>query len=579
MKKTQIPTILGAIAGDVIGSVYEHKNLKSTHFDLYNSSCIFTDDTILTIAVADTLLHQKDFAKTIWKYGNEYPDYGYGGNFRNWLESEDLLPYGSYGNGSAMRVSPVGFFYDDLQNVLEVAKKSAEVTHNHPEGIKGAQAVAVAVFLARTGSSKQEIKEYITSNFDYDLDFTLDEIRENYEFDVSCQGSVPQSIRAFLESSDFESAIRLGISIGGDSDTVACIAGSIATAFYKEIPQEITDFVLDKLPKNFIELIEKFDAYIASKSYQSIVKSALFGIAVGDALGVPVEFHSREELKENPVKEMIGFGTYNQPAGTWSDDSSLSFCLAEGLCQPYSLQKISENFEKWYYENHWTPHGEVFDIGIATRLAIKKLANVDSPVDAGGTDEKSNGNGSLMRILPLLFYLKDKEINQRFERVREISSITHAHVRSVIACFYYIEFALKLLENQDKFEIYEKLKSEIPEFLRHISIFQDEIKIFDRLFNQNISELDESKIQSSGYVLHTLEASIWCLLNSNSFEETVLKAVNLGEDTDTTGAVVGGLAGLLYGWERIPSIWIQSLANYKEIENLAEQLADATDLN
>lgn len=252
-------TIIGAVIGDVIGSVFEWNNVKTTEFELFNPHCEFTDDTVLTIAVADSILNRKDFAKTIWEYGRKYPGRGYGGHFVQWLMEDDLKPYGSYGNGSAMRVSAVGFAFQDLETVLKIAKQTAEVTHNHPEEIKGAQATAAAIFLARQGKSKKVIKEYITSTFGYNLDFTLDEIRPVYEFDVTCQGSVPQAIVAFLESSDFEGAIRLAISIGGDSDTIACITGGIASAYYKEIPKNLVDFVVDKLPIEFIEIMNRFD--------------------------------------------------------------------------------------------------------------------------------------------------------------------------------------------------------------------------------------------------------------------------------------------------------------------------------
>jgi len=239
--------------------VFEWNNIKTTDFHLFNPKCDFTDDTVLTIAVADCILNKKDFAKTIWEYGRKYRGRGYGGSFRNWLQEDNLKPYGSFGNGSAMRASAVGFAFNDIETVMKVAKQSAEVTHNHPEGIKGAQATATAIFLSRQGKSKQEIKDYIIQTFDYNLDFTLDEIRPTYKFDVTCQGSVPQAIVAFLESSDFENAIRLAISIGGDSDTIACITGGIASAFYKQIPTEIMDFIIDKLPNEYIEIMNKFD--------------------------------------------------------------------------------------------------------------------------------------------------------------------------------------------------------------------------------------------------------------------------------------------------------------------------------
>ncbi len=231
--------MLGAVAGDIIGSVYEFNNTHRYDFELFTPRSTFTDDTVLTVAVADCILHGKDYARTIWEYGNRYPDRGYGGRFPNWLDSKDLKPYNSFGNGSAMRVSPVGFAFDTLEETLAEARRSAEVTHNHPEGIKGAQAVAAAIFLARRGESKGYIREYITDTFGYDLNRTLDEIRPNYTFDETCQGSVPEAIIAFLESNDYEDAIRKAVTLGGDSDTIACITGGIAQAHYGGVPEYI----------------------------------------------------------------------------------------------------------------------------------------------------------------------------------------------------------------------------------------------------------------------------------------------------------------------------------------------------
>lgn len=250
--------VLGAIVGDVIGSVYEWNNVKTTDFTLFNRDTTFTDDSVLTIATMKALLDKKHCVNTYQEFGRNYPNRGYGDRFIWWLMETNPKPYDSWGNGSAMRVSPIGWAFDNLEDVLHEAKKSAEVSHNHPEGIKGAQAVAAAVFLARNGKSKNEIRAYISTNFGYDLKRTLDEIRPNYNFDVSCQGSVPEAIIAFLESTDFENSIRLAISIGGDSDTIACITGAIAEAYYKEIPNYIIDKVLELLPEEFTNIIKEF---------------------------------------------------------------------------------------------------------------------------------------------------------------------------------------------------------------------------------------------------------------------------------------------------------------------------------
>jgi ADP-ribosylglycohydrolase len=212
-------------------------------FELFRKGTYFTDDSVLTAATMDALLYELDYTEVYQEYGQLYPHRGYGDNFKSWIYSSNPKPYNSWGNGSAMRVSPVGWFCNSIDAVLAEAKKSAEVTHNHPEGIKGAQAVAAAVYLARTGKSKNEIKQFIADRFGYNLDRTIAEIRPDYQFDVSCQGSVPQAIIAFLESDNFENAVRLAISIGGDSDTIACITGGIAEAFYKTIPEHITEMV------------------------------------------------------------------------------------------------------------------------------------------------------------------------------------------------------------------------------------------------------------------------------------------------------------------------------------------------
>jgi ADP-ribosylglycohydrolase len=302
------------------------------------------------------------------------------------------------------------------------------------------------------------------------------------------------------------------------------------------------------------------------------IKSLLFGVAVGDALGVPVEFKSREKIKQNPVTDMMGYGTYNQPPGTWSDDSSLTFCLAEALTQTFDLNTIGQNFVKWRYENYWTPHGDVFDIGISTSKAISRICNGAKPELAGGCEAGDNGNGSLMRISPLVFHLLDKTTDERFEITKQVSSITHGHIRSVIACFYYLEFARQLYEGKNKEEIYKNLQTEIPNCLISRSVSSVEIDLFDRLLKGNIHELPEEEISSSGYVLHTLEASIWCLLTADNYKDAVLKAVNLGGDTDTTSAVTGGLAGLLYGFEDIPENWIKLLARKGDIADLAKRL-------
>jgi ADP-ribosylglycohydrolase len=253
-------TMLGAIAGDMIGSIYEFNNIKTKDFPLFSDDSYFTDDTILSAAVAHTILTNSNYTEKFKQYYQRYPHPlgGYGVNFTIWASSDNTEPYNSWGNGSAMRVSPVGFAFNDLDSVLQEAKRSAEVTHNHPEGIKGAQATAAAIFLGRTGNSKDAIKSYIQKTFGYDLERTIDEIRPEYTFHVSCQGSVPEAIIAFLESTDYEDAIRNAVSIGGDSDTIACITGGIAHAFYGKVPEAIAQEALSRLDELIHGVTMKF---------------------------------------------------------------------------------------------------------------------------------------------------------------------------------------------------------------------------------------------------------------------------------------------------------------------------------
>jgi ADP-ribosylglycohydrolase/O-acetyl-ADP-ribose deacetylase (regulator of RNase III) len=321
---------------------------------------------------------------------------------------------------------------------------------------------------------------------------------------------------------------------------------------------------------------ENFEIYntITEDDFDYKIKSGLFGVAVGDALGVPVEFETREYLNKNPLSEMLGYGTHFQPIGTWSDDSSLTFCLAESLCKGYDLSDIAKKFVKWYSAELWTPYGKVFDIGIATRNAIHNVGKGHLPELCGGFEEKDNGNGSLMRILPLIFHLqKEQDIEVIYKKVKEVSSITHAHFRSVLACFIYVVYCLEILNGYDKREAYERMQNILSEFLSDKKFNLVEIQLFDRILKNNIADYPENEIYSSGYVLHSLEASLWCFLNWNSFEGTVLKAINLGGDTDTTGAITGGLAGIYYGMRNIPEKWISVLARKNDIDDLCERLS------
>lgn len=252
--------MLGAIIGDIVGSVYEWNNIKTKEFPLFSPDCFFTDDTVMTLAIAEGLLNggsDKAFIKAMKEMGRMYPGAGYGSRFGSWLFSDEQSPYNSWGNGSAMRVSPVAWMFDTLEEVESYAEISASVTHNHPEGIKGAQATAASIFLARKGKTKQEIKVYVENTYGYNLSRALDEIRRNYTFNESCQETAPEAIIAFLGSVDFEDAIRNAVSLGGDSDTLAAITGSIAEAAYG-IPKEISNHALSLLDDVLLDVYKRY---------------------------------------------------------------------------------------------------------------------------------------------------------------------------------------------------------------------------------------------------------------------------------------------------------------------------------
>lgn len=253
--------MIGAIAGDMIGAPYEGRPIKTVAFPLTVDA--FTDDTVLTVAVANAIIRCKDYRRAIKCFARNYPNVPYGGAFWHWIWDPRSGPYYSCGNGSAMRVSPVGFAYESVESVLMQARRSAEISHNHPEGIKGAQATALAVFLARKGEDKTAIRRQIESRFAYRLDATVAEIRAGYCFDLTCQGSVPESITAFLESRDYVSAVRNAVSLGGDADTMACIAGGIAQAYYRRLPTDLVQQVRGNLPPPLLAVVDEFNEAFA----------------------------------------------------------------------------------------------------------------------------------------------------------------------------------------------------------------------------------------------------------------------------------------------------------------------------
>ena len=324
-----------------------------------------------------------------------------------------------------------------------------------------------------------------------------------------------------------------------------------------------------------------------SVSLLPAARAALLGLAVGDALGVPVEFIGREVRHRDPVTFMRGYGTHHQPPGTWSDDSSLTFCLAETLARPAGssatpdLADFGRRAINWLDNSYWTAHGEIFDVGNATRAAIQNLRLGVAPTKAGPRSEFDNGNGALMRILPLVFHAtwqaETLDLNAAWQLTEAVASVTHGHARSTLGCFIYLLVAHYLVKGKPIAIAYEQACAAANTWLHtqaKAAAFYEWPK-YGQLLDGSLPTLPVAEIKSSGYVVHTLEAALWCLLTHDTYAATVLAAVNLGDDTDTTGAVAGGLAGLAYGEAAIPAEWQAALARRADIEDLAARLVAA----
>lgn len=316
-------------------------------------------------------------------------------------------------------------------------------------------------------------------------------------------------------------------------------------------------------------------------TFEHTVKSAILGLVVGDALGVPVEFQSREELEQDPVTGMRAYGTHHQPAGTWSDDSSMALCLLESLTHSVSYDDMMARFLRWAEEGYMTAHGDVFDMGIATRQALTKYAKGTPPLKCGGTGTYDNGNGSLMRILPLALFLhrtmgpEFPRKPEAFQIIHNASALTHAHPISLIACDIYCSIANELLCGRSSPADIQHGITAAKEMCASLTDTAPYLDTFKRVDVDVLRSLPKSEIRGSGYVVHTLEATLWCLLHTDSYRACVLEAVNLGEDTNTVGAVAGGLAGIQYGMADIPEEWLAVLAKRSEIEALCQAFAQS----
>ena len=302
------------------------------------------------------------------------------------------------------------------------------------------------------------------------------------------------------------------------------------------------------------------------------VKDGIIGHAIGDAMGVPVEFYKRDELSANPVTTMLGYGSHDVPAGSWSDDTSMEIATIVSIINKKGLdyEDMMMNFYEWLKDGKFTPYGEVFDAG---RTCIQAIINFSKGYEwwkCGLNDKMSNGNGSLMRMLPLAYYCyyKKASLEEIYEIVKNASSLTHAHEISILGCYIYVNYVLFLLDEEDKFTAYHKLKN-----IDYSKFTNESLASYINILEKDISKFPITSISSSGYIIDTLEASLWTILNTTNFEESIIQAINLGEDTDTIGAITGSMSGIIYGYDTIPKSWLNKLAKRKDLENLCDEFA------
>jgi len=577
--------MLGAIAGDIIGSVYEHHNIKTTEFPLFSSNSRFTDDTVMTLAIADSLMNGEDWGSKLKEYFLIYPNAGYGRSFKGWCWAKQGEPYRSWGNGSAMRVSAIGFAGESLEQVLTKAKESAEITHNHPEGIKGAQATAAAIFLARTGADKATIKQYIETDFSYELSDSIANIRKDYSFDVSCQGSVPQAIIAFLESTDFESAIRLSISIGGDSDTIACICGGIAEAFYGGVPEEIEQQIITRLNPHLSSVLSAFeqykqqnidstyeyktnDCYIGKRGSFDLLtadkevkvdelmlsraQGCLLGQLCGDALGGQVEFKTADQIKKQypqGVLDLKDGGTWNTLAGQPTDDSEMALMLARMLIRDKSYQSP----EALLVYKEWL-NSEPFDMGNTIKSGLN-----------GYYIKESQANGALMRISPLAIFGANFSKEMVANWAMEDAKLTHSNLVCLqINALYTMAISETIKQGLTAEQVYKRIVD-----------WANEMHVEQCIHDQIIAAKDsppEDFLTNQGWVLIAFRNTLYQLLHAESAEQGIINTVNKGGDTDTNAAICGALLGAVYGRRSIPDRWVKKILCCRPKEGLANVL-------
>lgn len=606
--------MLGAIIGDIVGSTREWHNIKTEDFELVPQGSRFTDDTVMTLAVAEWLMtdptHQKDtLIECMQRLGRSYPHAGYGGMFTKWLASDDPRPYGSYGNGSAMRVSPVGLYAHSMEEALHLAKITASVSHNHPEGIKGAQAIAGCVYLKKNykgSEARDRIIHFITEEIGYDLCFRLGLLRPQYGFDVTCQGSVPIAIQAYLERyhETAESALRLAISMGGDSDTIGAMTASIVgieadDTYIHGFSKDLIEQCRRLLPADLLDLNDRFEDFIRSKDNtykertRDRIRGAMIAGAMGDALGYPIEFMSRQSILDEYGREGITqFELSAEGKALISDDTQMTLFTANGLLMGITRGKmrgiggppesyVSFAYLDWYYtqtkrenteytRNRYTWLRDLPEMAYCRAPGNTCLTACESILQGHKVCNHSKGCGGIMRVAPMALLMagyysrniRPYTINQMDEAGAYIAAITHKHPLGFLPAALLTDFIFRLIRSDvrdikahiahialDTIHtldiIYEGQYEEYKRVLADLSRKAVKLAMDNQSDAENISILGEGWTGEEAWAI-----ALYCAIRHvDSVEEALIAAVNHDGDSDSTGAICGNIMGAIYGYE------------------------------
>ena len=544
----------GAVIGDIAGSRFEGSRGGPKSFELFHQDCRYTDDTVCTAALADIIVNDHRPDSTLQAWCRRHPGRGYGGHFRKWIASTAPAPYGSFGNGAAMRVGPVAFLYRgrSLEEALATSDRVTEITHDHPEGIKGARAVTEAIWLALQGEGPETLRREITTRYGYDLGRSLEAIRPSHRFDVTCQGTVPTALICALESTSLEDAVRNAVSLGGDADTLAAIAGAVGEALHG-LPERLVRIARARYLDHAEDITAALNALYAHatgdampggpaavpRDVRSRAQGCLLGQLAGDSLGSLVEFKDASTIRTlypNGVRELADGGVWDTLAGQPTDDSEMALALARSLIRngEFSLNDIRAAYVRWY-------ESVPFDIGHATRCGL-----------AGRPMTESQGNGALMRISPLGIFGWKSKPEELAKLAAADAALTHPNtICQQVNGLYSAAIAAGVREGHGPQTLYERIVGWAIEW-------NVDHAIAERIKLARTDRPPEYSRQM-GWVLTAFQNALYELLHAPKLEEGVIATVHCGGDTDTNAAICGALLGAVYGRNAVPQQWVEKI--------------------